>query len=292
MSVRKRLQKTANISLWSSTVGLLILMAIASYYGRDVMQLLSLNKVHTFQQLTSFSQSDQDFAFIRSANIVNTGIYVTIDEWFTQRNYYGYIAQIEDKYFLFFSEEENDISSGNLILSKWWSTSESMLTFRKMIVEDLVNSSEYTREEVDSLIFAKVFLNIDDTLEASLPWAVLWGFLLFILMIIFYRSLRVRLGIFSDSIESAVLDYDLGYRNILHQEKHWTVGEGHLIYHRFSNRVFDISQIKEINIFENRLIIYFGYDKVTILAPGGTVSRWVESWQIQRRNQHDSVHPL
>lgn len=292
MSMRKRLQKTANRSLWSSVFGLLIMFTIALYYGSDALQLLSVNNIQSLQQLDSFSQSDKDFALIRSNNIVNTEIYVTIDEWFEEKNYYGYIAQLEDKYFLFFSAEEYDISSGNLVLSKWWSQAESMNTFRTMIVDDLTNSSDYTREEVDELIFSKVFLNIDDSLRASLPWAVAWGFVFFVWLIIFYRSLKVKLGIFSDSVESAVLDVDLGYSHVIFQNKQWSMTESHLIYHHFSFKVFSVSQIKEVHYTDNRMIVYFGGYKVTILASGEMVNRLSEYWKIQRRFQHEPTHPL
>ena len=292
MSMRKRLQKTANRMLWSSVVGLLVMITIALYYGNDAYQLLSVNNIQSIQQLDSFSQSDKDFALIRSNNIVNTEIYVTIDEWFEEKNYYGYIAQLEDKYFLFFSAEKNDLSSGNLVLSKWWSQAESMNTFRTMIIEDLTNSSEYSREEVDELIFSKVFLNIDDSLRASLPWAVAWGFVFFIWLIIFYRSLKVRLGIFSDSVESAVLDVDLGYSHVLFQNNQWTITENYLIYHHFSFRVLSISQIKEVYSVDNRMIVYFGDYKVTILASEEMVNRLSEFWKIQRRLHHESTHPL
>lgn len=283
MSMRKRLQKTANRSLWSSVLGLLVMITVALSYGYDALQFLSVSDIQSIRQLDSFSRSDKDFALIKSNNIINTEIYVTIDEWFQEKNYYGYIAQLEDKYFLFFNAEKNDISSGNLVLSKWWSQAESMNTFRTMIIEDLTNSSDYTREEVDELIFSKVFLNIDDSLRASLPWAVAWGSVVFVCLIIFYHSLKVKLGIFSDSVESAVLDVDLQYSQILFQNKQWTITQNHLIYHRFSIRAFSVSQIKDVLFTDHRIILYFKDYKVTILASGEMVNRLSEFWKIKRR---------
>ncbi len=292
MSMRKRLQKTANRSLWSSVLGLLVMITVALSYGYDALQFLSVSDIQSIRQLDSFSRSDKDFALIKSNNIINTEIYVTIDEWFQEKNYYGYIAQLEDKYFLFFNAEKNDISSGNLVLSKWWSQAESMNTFRTMIIEDLTNSSDYTREEVDELIFSKVFLNIDDSLRASLPWAVAWGSVVFVCLIIFYHSLKVKLGIFSDSVESAVLDIDLQHDQILIQNNQWTITQSHLIYHRFFIKAFSVSQIKEVLFTDNRMIVYFRDYRVTISATGEMINRLSEFWEIQRRLKYEPADSL
>jgi hypothetical protein len=292
MSVRKRLSKTVNISLVSSLLGLLILLVLGTFYGRDALHLLTLDRIQSFQQLTSYAQSDRSFALIRTANVVNTEIYVTVDELFGEKNYYGYIAQLEDKYFLFFSSSRADTASENLILSKWWSQSESMNVFRQMVVDDLAKSSDFTQEEVDSLIFSDVFLNVDDIIMSSLAISLIWGFLLFTLLLLFYKSLAIKLGIFSDKVESAVLDYDLGYLNVLYFDKYWTIGEQHLIYHNKTFKILNISDIREIHFFENRMIIYFENYRTTIFTSQKQLNQWLESWKIQRRHYDEPVNQL
>ncbi|PKM64175.1 MAG: hypothetical protein CVU96_04195 [Firmicutes bacterium HGW-Firmicutes-20] len=292
MSVRKRLSKTANVSLVSSMLGLLMLLIVGTYYGRDALHLLALDKIQSFQQLTSYAQSERSFALIRSDNVVNTEIYVTVDELFGEKNYYGYIAQLEDKYFLFFSSNRDDTSSGNMILSKWWSQSESMNVFRQMVVDDLTKSSDFTQEEVNELVFSKVFLNIDDIIISSLAFSLIWGFLLFIMLILFYKSLALKLGIFSDKVESAVLDYDLGYLNVLYFNQQWTIGEQHFIYHNKTIKILNISDIREVHFFENRMMIYFENYRTTIFASQGQMNQWLESWKIQRRYHDEPVNQL
>jgi hypothetical protein len=292
MSVRKRLASTANISLMSSVLGLLILLVFSAVYGRDALHLLGVDNIQSFQQLKTYSQSEKSFALIRSSNIVNTEIYVTVDELFGEKNYYGYIAQLDDKYFLFFSSNKEDSSSESLILSKWWSQSESMNVFRQMVVEDLTNSSDFTKDEVDDLIFSKVFLNVGDIIQSSLAFALVWGFLLFVVLLLFYKSLRLKLGIFSDQTESVVLDYDLGYLNILYSNKYWTVGEKHLIYHGKVFKILNINDIREVHFFEHRMSVYFGDYKATIFASGEQMNRWSESWKIQRRHYDEPVNKL
>jgi hypothetical protein len=292
MIVRKRISNTANIALVSSLLGLLILLGFGAFYGRDALNLLALENIQSFQQLTTYAQSDKSFAFIRSDNVVNTEIYVTVDELFGEKNYYGYIAQLDDKYFLFFSSSKNDTSTESMILSKWWSQSESMNVFRQLVVDDLTNSSDFTSEEVDDLIFSKVFLNVDDIIQSSLAFSLIWGFLLYIMLLLLYKSLSVKLGIFSDQIESVILDYDLGYLNILYSDKQWTIGEQHLIYHDKTFKVLNINDIREVHFFENRISIYFGNYKATIFASGGQLNRWLESWKIQRRHHDEPVNQL
>jgi hypothetical protein len=290
--VRKRISNTANIALVSSLLGLLILLGFGAFYGRDALNLLALENIQSFQQLTTYAQSDKSFAFIRSDNVVNTEIYVTVDELFGEKNYYGYIAQLDDKYFLFFSSSKNDTSTESMILSKWWSQSESMNVFRQLVVDDLANSSDFTLEEVDDLIFSKVFLNVDDIIQSSLAFSIIWGFLLYIMLLLLYKSLSVKLGIFSDQIESVILDYDLGYLNVLYSDKQWTIGEQHLIYHDKTFKILDVSDIREVHFFENRISIYFGNYKATIFASGGQLNRWLESWKIQRRHHDEPVNQL
>lgn len=292
MSVRKKLSDTSNISLMSSVLGLLILLVIGAFYGQDALQLLVLDRVQSYQQLTTYSQSEKSFAFIRSTNIVNTEIYVTVDEWFGEKNYYGYIAQLDDKYFLFFSSKGSDVPLENLILSKWWSQSESMEVFRQMVVDDLTNSSDYTKDEVENLIFSKVFLNVEDTIQSSLAFALIWGFLLFVMLLLFYKSLRLKLGIFSDKDESVVLDYDLGYLNILYSDKSWTVGERHLIYHGRTFKVLNIDEIREVHFYENRVTVYFKKYKATFYASMQQINSLAESWKIQRRHHDEPVNQL
>lgn len=292
MSVRKKLSKTANISLVLSSLGLLILLVFGATYGRDALHLLGVENIQSFQQLKTYSQSEKSFALIRSSNIVNTEIYVTVDEFFGEKNYYGYIAQLDDKYFLFFSSNKEDSSSESLILSKWWSQSESMNVFRQMVVEDLTNSSDYTKDEVDDLIFSKVFLNVGDIIQSSLSFALVWGFLLFVVLLLFYKSLRLKLGVFSDQTESVVLDYDLGYLNILYSDKYWTVGEKHLIYHGKVFKILKINDIREVHFFEHRMSVYFGDYKATIFASGEQMNQWSESWKIQRRHYDEPVNKL
>lgn len=292
MIVRKRISNTANIALVSSLLGLLLLLGFGAFYGRDALNLLSLENIQSFQQLTTYAQSDKSFAFIRSDNVVNTEIYVTVDELFGEKNYYGYIAQLDDKYFLFFSSSKNDSSTESMILSKWWSQSESMNVFRQLVVDDLANSSDFTLEEVDDLIFSKVFLNVDDIIQSSLAFSLIWGFLLYIMLLLLYKSLSVKLGIFSDQIESVILDYDLGYLNVLYSDKQWTIGEQHLIYHNKNFKILDVSDIREVHFFENRISIYFGNYKATIFASGGQLNRWLESWKIQRRHHDEPVNQL
>jgi hypothetical protein len=292
MSVRKRLSDTSNISLMSSVLGLLILLVFGVIYGRDALHLLALDRIQSIQQLTTYSQSDKSFALIRSSNVVNTEIYVTVDELFGEKSYYGYIAQLDDRYFLFFSSEKSDSVSENMILSKWWSQSESMNVFRQMVIDDLANSSDYTKDEVESLIFSKVFLNVEDIIQSSLAFALVWGFLLFIMLLLFYKSLRLKLGIFSDQDESVVLDYDLGYLNILYSDKFWTVGERHLIYHGKTFKILNIDDIREVHYFENRMSVYFGEYKATILASREQMNRLSESWKIQRRHHDEPINQL
>lgn len=292
MSVRKKLSKTADISLVLSSLGLLILLAFGINYGRDAIQLLNVYKIQSFQQLDDYSQSDNSFALIRSANIVNTEIYVTVNELFGEKNYYGFIAQLDDKYFLFFSSNKVNSPSDSLILSKWWSRSESMNVFRQMVVEDLTSSSDYTKDEVDELIFSKVFLNVDEIIQSSLIYALVWGFLLFIMLLLFYRSLRIKLGIFSDQIESVVLDYDLGYLSILYSDKYCILGERHLIVFGKDFKILNIDDIREVHYFANRMSLYFGDYKTTIFASGEQMNHWSESWKIQRRHQDEPVNQL
>jgi hypothetical protein len=292
MSVRKRISKTANIALVSSLLGLLLLLGFGAFYGRDALNLLALENIQSFQQLTTYAQSERSFAFIRSDNVVNTEIYVTVDELFGEKNYYGYIAQLDDKYFLFFSSSKNDTSTESMILSKWWSQSESMNVFRQLVVDDLAKSSDFTTEEVNDLIFSKVFLNVDDIIRSSLAFSLIWVFLLYIMLLLFYKSLSVKLGIFSDQIESVILDYDLGYQNVLYSDKQWTIGEQHLINHDKTFKILDVSDIREVHFFENRISIYFGNYKATIFASGGQLNRWLESWKIQRRNHDEPVNQL
>lgn len=292
MSVRKRLSDTSNISLMSSVLGLLILLVFGAFYGQDALHLLALDRIQSIQQLTTYSQSDKSFALIRSSNVVNTEIYVTVDELFGEKSYYGYIAQLDDRYFLFFSSKKSDLVSENMILSKWWSQSESMNVFRQMVIDDLANSSDYTKDEVESLIFSKVFLNVEDIIQSSLAFALMWGFLLFVMLLLFYKSLRLKLGIFSDQDESVVLDYDLGYLNILYSDKFWTVGERHLIYHGKTFKILNIDDIKEVHYFANRMSVYFGEYKATIFASGEQINRLSESWKIQRRHHDEPVNQL
>lgn len=292
MSVRKKLSMTANISLVFSSLGLLLLLVFGSIYGRDALHLLTLDRIQSFQQLISYSQSDQSFAFIRSTNIVNTEIYVTVDEWFGEKDYYGYIAQLDDKYFLFFSSKGSDVPLESLILSKWWSQSESMEVFRQMVVDDLTKSSDYTKDEVENLIFSKVFLNVEDTIQSSLAFALIWGFLLFVMLLLFYKSLRLKMGIFSDKDESVVLDYDLGYLNILYSDKNWTVGERHLIYHGKTFKVLNIDEIREVHFYENRVTVYFKNYKATFYASLQQINLLTESWKIQRRHHDEPVNQL
>ena len=292
MSVRKKLSKTANISLVLSSLGLLILLVFGATYGRDALHLLGVDNIQSFQQLKTYSQSDKSFALIRSSNIVNTEIYVTVDEFFGEKNYYGYIAQLDDKYFLFFSSSKDNSTTESLILSKWWSQSESMNVFRQMVVDDLTNSSDYTRDEVDHLIFSKVFLNVEDIIQSSLVYALVWGFLLFVILLLFYKSLRQKLGIFSDPLESVVSDYDCGYLNIIYSDKFWTVGERHLIYHGKTFKILNIVDIREVHYFANRMSLYFGDYKATIFASGEQMNQWSESWKIQRRHQDEPVNQL
>ncbi|MDP2814373.1 MAG: hypothetical protein Q8S15_06500 [Erysipelotrichaceae bacterium] len=292
MSVRKKLSRTANISLMTSSLGLLIMLIFGVFYGRDALHLLALDRIQSFQQLISYSHSEKSFAFIRSTNIVNTEIYVTIDEWFGEKNYYGYIAQLDDKYFLFFSSKGSDIPLENLILSKWWSQSDSMDVFRQMVVDDLTNSSDYTKDEVENMIFSKVFLNVEDTIQSSLAFGLIWGFLLFVMLLFFYKSLRLRLGIFSDKDESVVLDYDLDYLNILYSDKSWTVGERHLIYHGKTLKILNIDEIREVHFYENRVTVYFKKYKATFYASMQQINLLAESWKIQRRHHDEPVNQL
>lgn len=292
MSVRKKLSRTANISLMTSSLGLLIMLIFGVFYGRDALHLLALDRIQSFQQLITYSQSEKSFAFIRSTNIVNTEIYVTIDEWFGEKNYYGYIAQLDDKYFLFFSSKGSDIPLENLILSKWWSQSDSMDVFRQMVVDDLTNSSDYTKDEVENMIFSKVFLNVEDTIQSSLAFGLIWGFLLFVMLLFFYKSLRLRLGIFSDKDESVVLDYDLDYLNILYSDKSWTVGERHLIYHGKTLKILNIDEIREVHFYENRVTVYFKKYKATFYASMQQINLLAESWKIQRRHHDEPVNQL
>jgi hypothetical protein len=156
----------------------------------------------------------------------------------------------------------------------------------------LANSSDFTLEEVDDLIFSKVFLNVDDIIQSSLAFSLIWGFLLHIMLLLLYKSLSVKLGIFSDQIESVILDYDLGYLNVLYSDKQWTIGEQHLIYHDKTFKVLNINDIREVHFFENRISIYFGNYKATIFASGGQLNRWLESWKIQRRHHDEPVNQL
>jgi hypothetical protein len=290
MSVRKRLSSTANISLLLSMLSLFVLLGFGAYYGRDALHLLSVDNIQSFQQLDTYSQSDKSFALIRSNSIVNTEIYVTVDELFGEKNYYGFIAQFEDKYFLFFSSNKDDSASESLILSKWWSQSESMNVFRQMVVDDLSKSSDFTKDEVENLIFSKVFLNVGNIIQSSLAVALIWGFLVFIALFWFYRAFRSKLGIFSDQTESVILDYDLGYQNILYSNKDWTVGEKHLIYHGKTFKILNIDDIREVHYFENRMSVYFGDYKATIFASGEQMNQLSESWKIQRRHQDEPVN--
>jgi len=292
MSVRRRLSNTANLSMLSSILGLLLLLIAGMYFVGDALHLLVLDRIQSFQQLTTYSQSDKSFALIRSSNIVNTEIYVTVDEFFGEKNYYGYIAQLEDKYFLFFSSNKSDVSSGNMILSKWWSQSESMNVFRQMVVSDLANSSDFTKDEVENMIFSKVFLNVEDTIQSSLPFALIWGFLLFIMLLLFYKSLKLKLGVFSDQVESIVLDYDLGYLNVLYKDKQWTLGERHLLYHGKTFKILNIDDIREAHFYSNRMSLIFGNYKATIFASGEQMNRLSESWKIQRRHHDEPVNQL
>lgn len=292
MSVRKRLSNTANLSLMLSMLSLLVLLVFGAYYGRDVIQLLNVYKIQSFQQLDDYSQSDNSFALIQSNSIINTEIYVTVDELFGEKNYYGYIAQFEDKYFLFFSSNKDDSDSDGLILSKWWSQAESMNVFRQMVIDDLAKSSDYTEDEVDKMIFSKVFLNVGNIIQSSLAYALIWGFLLFIVMLWFYRSFRTRLGIFSDQIETVILDYDLGNLKILYSNKDWIVGEKHLIFYGKKFKILNIDDIREIHYFKNRMRVYFGDYKATIFASGEQMNQWSESWKIQRRRQDEPVNQL
>jgi hypothetical protein len=161
-----------------------------------------------------------------------------------------------------------------------------------MVVEDLTNSSDFTKDEVDDLIFSKVFLNVGDIIQSSLAFALVWGFLLFVVLLLFYKSLRLKLGIFSDQTESVVLDYDLGYLNILYSNKYWTVGEKHLIYHGKVFKILNINDIREVHFFEHRMSVYFGDYKATIFASGEQMNRWSESWKIQRRHYDEPVNKL
>lgn len=292
MSVRKRLSNTANISLMLSVLSLLVLLVFGIYNGRDAFHLLNVYNIQSFQQLDDYSQSDNSFALIRSNSIINTEIYVTVDELFGEKNYYGYIAQFEDKYFLFFSSNKDDSASNSLILSKWWSQAESMNVFRQMVVDDLAKSSDYTEDEVDEMIFSKVFLNVGNIIQSSLAYALIWGFLLFISLLWFYKSFRTRLGIFPDQIESVILDYDLGYLNILHINKDWIVGEKHLIFHGKKFKILNIDDIREVHYFENRMSVYFGDYKATIFASGEQMNQLSESGKIQRRRQDEPVNQL
>lgn len=292
MSVRKRLSRTANIELVLSSLGLLVLLIFGVFYGRDALHLLTLDRIQSFQQLISYSQSDQSFALIRSTNIVNTEIYVTVDEWFGEKNYYGYIAQLDDKYFLFFSSKGSDAPLDSLILSKWWSQSESMDVFRQMVVDDLTSSSDYTKDEVENMVFSKVFLNVEDTIQSSLAFALIWGFLLFVMLLFFYKSLRLKLGIFSDKDESVVLDYDLGYLNILYSDKLWTIGEKHLIYHGKQFKILHVNDIREVHFYQNRVTVYFKKYKATIYASMQQINLFAESWKIQRRHHDEPVNQL
>jgi hypothetical protein len=292
MSVRRRLSNTANISLVSSILGLLLMLIAGTYFGGEALHLLVLDKIQSFQQLTTYSQSDKSFALIRSSNIVNTEIYVTVDDFFGEKSYYGYIAQLEDKYFLFFSSDKSDVSSGNMILSKWWSQSESMNVFRQMVVSDLANSSDFTKDEVEDMIFSKVFLNVEDTIQTSLPFALIWGFLLFVVLLMFYKSLKLKLGVFSDQVESVILDYDLGYLSVLYKDKQWTLGERHLLYHGKTFRILNIDDIREAHFYSNRMSLIFGNYKATIFASGEQMNRLSESWKIQRRHHDEPVNQL
>jgi hypothetical protein len=268
MSVRKRISKTANIALVSSLLGLLLLLGFGAFYGRDALNLLALENIQSFQQLTTYAQSERSFAFIRSDNVVNTEIYVTVDELFGEKNYYGYIAQLDDKYFLFFSSSKNDTSTESMILSKWWSQSESMNVFRQLVVDDLAKSSDFTTEEVNDLIFSKVFLNVDDIIRSSLAFSLIWVFLLYIMLLLFYKSLSVKLGIFSDQIESVILDYDLGYQNVLYSDKQWTIGEQHLINHDKTFKILDVSDIREVHFSRIESASISGITSRRFLHPG------------------------
>lgn len=292
MSVRKRLSNSTNISLVSSLLGLLILLIIGAFYGQDALHLLALDRIQSFQQLTTYSQSEKSFALIRSSNVVNTEIYVTVDELFGEKSYYGYIAQLDDKYFLFFSSKESDVVSKSVILSKWWSQSESMNVFRQMVVDDLTNSSDFSKDEVENMIFSKVFLSVEDIIRSSLGVALVWGFLLFIMLMVFYKSLRLKLGVFSDQDESVISDYDLGYLNILYSDKFWTIGEKHIIYHGKSIKILNIDDIREVHFFENRVSMYFGKYKATIYASMQQINLLAESWKIQRRHHDEPVNQL
>jgi hypothetical protein len=292
MSVRKKLSRTANIPLVLSSLSLLIMLLLGAYYGQDALHFLAFDRVQSFQQLTTYSQSEKSFALIRSSNVVNTEIYVTVEELFGEKNYYGYIAQLDDKYFLFFSSKESDAVLDSVILSKWWSQSESMNVFRSMVVDDLVNSSDYTKDEVENMIFSKVFLNVEDVVQSSLGFALGCGFLWFTLMILFYESLKLKLGIFSDQVESTVLNYDLRYLNILYSDRFWTIGEKHIIYHGKSFKILNIDDIREVHFFENRVSIYFGKYKATIYASVKQINHLAESWKIQRRHHDEPINQL
>ena len=126
MSVRIRLSKTKNLTLLSSFLGILVMLIVGNSFNRDALHLFAIDEIQSYQQLPIYTQSDKNYAMIRSSNIVNTEIHVTIDELFGEKNYYGYIAQLDDKYFLFFSSKEYDSTPRTMILSKWWSQFESI----------------------------------------------------------------------------------------------------------------------------------------------------------------------
>ena len=167
-----------------------------------------------------------------------------------------------------------------------------MNVFRQMVIDDLAKSSDYTEDEVDKMIFSKVFLNVGNIIQSSLAYALIWGFLLFIVMLWFYRSFRTRLGIFSDQIETVILDYDLGNLKILYSNKDWIVGEKHLIFYGKKFKILNIDDIREVHYFANRMGVYFGDYKATIFASTEQINQLSESWKIQRRRQDEPVNQL
>ncbi len=194
--------------------------------------------------------------------------------------YKGYLVEIEDGYFLVFRDENSSSAPSNFIISKAWVNYDNMSIFYNLVVDYMVTTSELDRQDVEKLIFPFVYLDVEKTIYNQLPYTVLWGGILIILLIYGIVALTSYLGGWTKD--------DYLYRKkwytddslILFHNKKWTLSENSLTYHGFRFLHFNIQECQKVSFASSAIKLIFKRQKITIRANESLIQKLKEAWGI------------
>ncbi len=263
----EQIKRFLQIRIWITCIIFTLVVVLGFSIIQEGWHLLVAQTIETFEELDDLENNNSKYSYFTPNELIYTEIDILLDHTLSTTRYNGYVAVLDDKYFLVFRQDNIDNKSKMILISSFFSEDNNLL-FKTNVFDQIMEQEGLSLQEITTVFYPNVLVDVRGRVRSDFPIVIFWLLLVSLLAFVFTYLIN---------------DYVLLMRN---KGKYKYFGKGKTLF--VSNKlvltskalyvlkkhikVLPIDSIREYRVDQESLKLYFENVKLDIKASCATIS--------------------